>query len=181
MRRAGTPAMRVEPMRIEDLDEVLGIERVSFPTPWSRHAFLHELRENRVANLWVARAAERGDEGGSAPGHPPSGTVAGYLCCWVIVDEVHVTNLAVHPACRRRGVAGRLLGTVLEYYRRIGATRAGLEVRAGNVEARRLYETFGFRQVGLRKGYYFDTGEDALLLEVALAQPLVPVRNSRAG
>jgi ribosomal-protein-alanine N-acetyltransferase len=164
--------MRVERMRVEDLDEVLGIERASFPTPWSRHAFLHELRENRVANLWVARAAEGGDEGGS---------VAGYLCCWVIVDEVHVTNLAVHPAYRRRGVAGRLLGTVLEYYRRIGATRAGLEVRAGNVEARRLYETFGFRQVGLRKGYYFDTGEDALLLEVALAQPPIPVRNSRAG
>ena len=150
--------LRVEPMRAEDVDAVVAIERASFTNPWSRHAFMYELRENRVASLWVARAPD--PTGGSA--------VVAYLCLWLIVDEVHVTNIAVHPAHRHRGIARHLLGTLLEYCRRKGATRVTLEVRPSNHTARRLYEGFGFREVGLRKGYYFDTGEDALLMEARL-------------
>lgn len=167
--------LSVEPMRVEDVDEVLAIERASFTNPWSRHAFVYELRENRVASLWVARAAE-------ATG---SSTVVGYLCLWLIADEVHVTNIAVHPAHRNQGIGRQLLGTLLEHCRQRGATRAALEVRPSNHEARRLYETFGFRQIGLRKGYYFDTGEDALLLEARLHAAVGPVEgttgNPRAG
>ncbi len=155
------PGIRVDPMRPEDLDEVLAIERASFPHPWSRHAFAYELRENRVARLWVGRASE-------APDIPPDAPVVGYLCLWVIADEVHVTNFAVHPDLRGRGIGRELLGTLLELYRQQGAARAALEVRLSNHRARRLYEAFGFREVGLRKGYYFDTGEDALLMEARL-------------
>jgi ribosomal-protein-alanine N-acetyltransferase len=157
------PDLEIEPMRVEDLDAVLAIERASFTNPWSRQAFLYELRDNRVARLWVART--------SAGGRPTA--VTGYLCLWFIADEVHVTNFAVHPEARQRGIGRQLLATLLEHYRRHGATRAALEVRVGNEAARRLYQELGFREVGLRKGYYFDTGEDALVMEAGpLGQPL---------
>jgi len=155
------PDIRIDPMRLRDLDEVLVIERASFPHPWSRHAFAYELTENRVARLWVARAADDA-------GVPADAPIAGYLCLWLIADEVHVTNVAVHPDRRAQGVARHLLGTLLELYRQQGATRAALEVRPTNERALRLYEGLGFRRVGLRKGYYFDPGEDALLMEARL-------------
>src|SRR5262245_33021207 len=145
-------------MRAADLEVVLHIERASFHTPWSRQAFLHELERNRVAELWIARA-------GRSAG---AGTVVGYLCLWAIADEVHVTNLAVDPAWRGEGIARFLLGTLLVRHRTAGARRAFLEVRPANVEARRLYEGLGFHEVGRRRGYYVDTGEDALLLEARL-------------
>jgi ribosomal-protein-alanine N-acetyltransferase len=146
-------------MRAADLDVVLHIEQASFPSPWSRQAFLHELERNRVAGLWVARARRSGDGDGVA-------AVVGYLCLWAVADEVHVTNLAVDP--RGEGIGRLLLGTLLVHHRAAGARRAFLEVRPGNVGARRLYEGLGFREVGRRPGYYVDTGEDALLLEARL-------------
>ena len=160
MSDGSVPDIRVEPMRAADLDAVLEIERASFRTPWSREAFLHELERNRVAGCWVARGARAGD--GAA------GSVVGYLCLWSIADEVHVTNLAVHPARRGEGVGRLLLGTLLVRHRRLGARCAFLEVRPANAEARRLYAGLGFREVGRRRGYYIDTGEDALLLEAQL-------------
>ena len=155
------PDIRVEPMRAADLDAVLHIERASFQTPWSRQAFLHELERNRVAGLWVARARRSSHESETS-------SVVGYLCLWAVADEVHVTNLAVDPEWRGEGIGRLLLGTLLAHHRAAGARRAFLEVRPGNVEARRLYEGLGFREVGRRRGYYVDTGEDALLLEASL-------------
>ena len=155
-------SLSVEPMVLADLDSVLAIERASFPTPWSRGAFVYELRQNRVARCWVARA---------------SGEVVGYLCLWEVASEIHITNLAVHPAWRCRGVARTLLGAILEDARRRRLAVALLEVRPTNQEARALYESFGFRMVGRRKGYYPDTGEDALVMETDLAR--VPVGNER--
>lgn len=148
--------LAIEPLTPYDLDEVLVIERASFPNPWSRRAFLHELRENPVARSWVARP-ENGEG------------VVGYLCLWFIVDEVHITNLAVHPAHRHQGVARALIAAILGRCRADGATRAILEVRPSNEEARQLYESFGFRTIGRRKGYYFDSGEDALVMEMSLS------------
>ena len=86
-------------MRPEDLDEVLAIERASFSMPWSRGAFLYEMQQNRVARCWVMHE---------------DGRVLGYLCLWEIADEVHITNIAVHPDARRRGIARRLLAGALE-------------------------------------------------------------------
>jgi len=150
------PSWSVEPLTPEDLDEVLAIERASFPTPWSRGAFLYELKQNPVARCWVARGS------GSAP------RVLGYLCLWEIRPEIHITNLAVHRLWRRQGIARFLLGTILEDARRRQLTAAFLEVRPTNIEARSLYEDLGFQVVGRRRGYYVDTGEDALLMRTDL-------------
>lgn len=147
------PPASVEPMRLEDLDEVLAIERASFSMPWSREAFVHELSRNRAARCSVIRLDHR---------------LVGYLCLWEVADELHITNLAIHPAYRRRGLARHLLGGVLADARARGLRLVGLEVRPSNVEARALYESLGFKVVGRRRGYYYDTGEDALVMEAAL-------------
>jgi ribosomal-protein-alanine N-acetyltransferase len=136
-----------------DLDDVVVIERLSFTTPWSRGAFLYELKDNSVASCWVAR-----------PDDPSLPRVIGYLCVWEIGPEIHITNLAVHPTYREQGVARRLLAERLEASHHRGAKAAILEVRPTNREALALYECFGFRVIGRRKGYYFDTGEDALVM-----------------
>ena len=156
------------PMSLDDLDEVLAIERVSFQTPWSRGAFRYELTQNRVARSLIVRAGRQ---------------LVGYLCLWEIGHEIHVTNLAVHPSFRRRGAARALLGRLLEDARASGVELAFLEVRPTNAEALTLYESFGFRVIGRRKGYYFDTGEDALVMETRLdAHTLGPTPgNQRAG
>src|SRR5262245_16353629 len=148
----------VELMRADDLDAVLAIERASFSMPWSRGAFLYEIHQNRVARCWVMR-----DES----------EVVGYLCLWEVADEVHITNIAVRPDRRRRGLARTLLGGILDEARQRQLRQVVLEVRPSNTEARTLYESFGFRVVGRRRGYYYDTGEDALVMEADLqaAQP----------
>jgi len=142
------------PMTLENLDEVLAIEEVSFRTPWSRAAFHYEIVQNRVARCIGARAGAR---------------LCGYLCLWEIGHEIHITNLAVHPEWRRRGIARGLLETALAEGRARGVILAFLEVRPGNVEALGLYESLGFRVIGQRKGYYVDTGEDALVMEARFA------------
>ena len=148
-------SLALDRMRPEDLEEVLAIERVSFTMPWSRGAFLYEIQQNRVARCWVARLDD--------------GQVVGYLCLWEVADEVHITNVAVHPDSRRKGVARSLLSSVLEDGRGRGFKVVVLEVRPSNRHALRLYESFGFRVVGRRHGYYYDTGEDALVMEIALS------------
>ena len=154
MREAPPADVTLEPMTLEDLDDVLVIERASFQTPWSRGAFRYELIQNRVARCSVARW---------------QGRLVGYLCLWEIGHEIHVTNLATHPDVRRHGVARSLLGSVLDDARGRAVTLAFLEVRPTNAEALGLYERFGFRVIGRRKGYYFDTGEDALVMEARLS------------
>ena len=152
-------SLSIEPMRPGDLDEVVAIERSSFGMPWSRGAFLYEIEQNRVARCWVLREDE---------------SIVAYLCLWEIGDELHITNVAVHPKLRRRGFARRLLGATLEDARTRHLRAVTLEVRPTNDEARTLYESFGFRVVGRRRGYYYDTGEDALIMETdlqAIRQP----------
>jgi [ribosomal protein S18]-alanine N-acetyltransferase len=145
--------LTVDRMRADDLDSVVAIERASFTMPWSRGAFLYEMEKNRVARCLVMR------DGAS---------VVAYLCLWEIGDELHVTNIAVDPAVRRKGIGRSLLQGVLDDARQRGLRLVALEVRPSNIEARALYESFGFRVVGRRRGYYYDTGEDALVMETAL-------------
>ena len=142
-------------MRPEDLDEVLSIERASFSMPWSRGAFLYEIQQNRVARCRVVREA---------------GDIVGYLCVWEIGDEIHITNVAVRPSHRRRGIARMLLGAVLAEAKVRDIRLVVLEVRPSNREAIALYESFGFRVTGRRRGYYYDTGEDALVMEAELVR-----------
>ena len=105
------------------------------------------------------------------------------LCFWEIGHEIHVTNLAVHPEWRRRGVARRLLATALAEGVVRGVILAFLEVRPSNTRALALYESLGFQVIGRRNGYYFDTGEDALVMEARLGDDAAPavVRNQSAG
>ena len=110
----------IERMRSADLEEVLAIERASFSMPWSRGAFLYELEQNRVARCYVVRE---------------DGRLIGYICLWEVADEVHVTNVAVHPDLRRRGVGRSLLSAVLDDARQRKLRLVVLEVRPSNVEA----------------------------------------------
>jgi ribosomal-protein-alanine N-acetyltransferase len=142
-------------MHAADLPDVLVIERGSFSMPWSRGAFLYEIEQNQVARCWVGRE---------------DGRIVGYICLWEVADELHVTNVAVHPDLRRRGIARALLESVFARARAGGIRMVMLEVRPSNAEALALYESFGFRVVGRRRGYYYDTGEDALVME-ALVSP----------
>jgi ribosomal-protein-alanine N-acetyltransferase len=155
------------PMTLDDLDDVLAIEKASFHTPWSRGAFRYELTQNRVARSIVIRCGRE---------------LMGYLCLWEIGHEIHITNLAVHPRFRRRGAARALLAFILDDAQQKRVELVFLEVRPTNVEARTLYESLGFRVIGRRKGYYFDTGEDALVMEARLSgEPSEPVAPRRPG
>ena len=155
-------------MAVSDLDQVLDIERASFPTPWTRAAFCYEIEQNKVARCTVLRG-RRG--------------IVGYLCLWEIGHEIHITNLAVHPEWRRRGVARQLLGAALAEGVARGVTLAFLEVRPSNTRALALYESLGFQVIGRRNGYYFDTGEDALVMEARLGGDAAPAvaGNQSAG
>jgi [ribosomal protein S18]-alanine N-acetyltransferase len=154
-------------MRPGDLDEVLGIERASFTMPWSRGAFLYEIEQNRVARCLVVREAD---------------VIVGYLCLWEIADEIHVTNIAIHPSHRRRGIARELLAGLIADAHARDVRMIVLEVRPSNQQAIKLYESFNFRVTGRRRGYYYDTGEDALVMEKRLAAaPSAAGGNQRAG
>jgi ribosomal-protein-alanine N-acetyltransferase len=146
--------LSIDHMQAGDLDEVVAIERASFTMPWSRGAFLYEIEQNKVARCLVVRA---------------DGRLVGYLCLWEVADELHITNIAVHPQARRRGIGRQMLAEVLADARRRGLRLVALEVRPSNAEARALYDSFGFRVVGRRRGYYYDTGEDALVMEAVLS------------
>ncbi len=152
--------MKTRPMREDDLDEVLEIERRSFPLPWSRENFLREMREVGSSRLLVAT---QGEGCVRAPASS-RGKVAGYACWWAVADECHITNFAVAPACRRRGVGAILLRRILEDAREDGIVRATLEVRVSNAAAILLYEKCGFTAAAMRPRYYPDNREDALVM-----------------
>lgn len=147
------PELTATPMAAADLDQVLAIERVSFVTPWTRAAFCYEIEQNKVARCTTMRSA---------------GRIVGYLCLWEIGHEIHITNLAVHPELRRQGIGRRLLALAMAEGAARGVTLAFLEVRPTNAQALKLYESLGFQVIGRRTGYYFDTGEDALVMEARL-------------
>jgi [ribosomal protein S18]-alanine N-acetyltransferase len=139
----------IDAMRLEDLDEVQRIEEASFSTPWPPNAYRSELMTNRLATYLVARAG---------------GRIVAYGGMWLMVDEAHITTFAVHPGWRRQRIGERLLLAFLDLAKERHAREATLEVRLSNLAARRLYEKFGFRPVGLRARYYSDNNEDALIM-----------------
>ncbi len=132
------------------LDDIVEIERASFSTPWTADMFRWELRNSDVSATYVLRV--------------PGGRVAAFCCIWVILDELHVNNVAVRPEFRRRGFAAALLEHVMAEAVRRGATRATLEVRRSNLAALRLYDRLGFTVRGVRPRYYANPVEDALIL-----------------
>jgi ribosomal-protein-alanine N-acetyltransferase len=143
----------IEPMKKEDIDQVLAIEAASFSQPWSRNLFLSEFRSPLVSTLLVARVSD-----------PSLRRIAGYIVFWNVEDEMHILNLAVAAAWRRQGIAKRLVLSGLNMAYRKGAQRAFLEVRASNFPAQKLYSSLGFTGSFLRRDYYDDPVEDAVIM-----------------
>lgn len=133
-----------------DLDAICAIERVSFPTPWSRALLAGELHQPDTTYLVAVIEGE----------------VVGFVGMWHVLDEAHICTLAVAPKWRRRGLGELLVLAALERAVARGATAVHLEYRARNRPAARLYNKLGFELVGVRKGYYSDTGEDAILARI---------------
>jgi len=130
------------------LADILKIERVSFPSPWGREAFEHEMR-NPLSRFWGILS----DEG-----------LVAYICFWVAAGEIHLMNIAVDPKMRKRGLGRHLMDKLFETGADEGVHKIWLEVRPSNEAARALYSKMGFTEVGRRQRYYTDTGEDAIVM-----------------
>jgi len=141
--------VEIADMTLSDVDAVQAVEQASFPVPWPANAFRHELTQNRNARYVVARSGER---------------IVGYGGLWLMVDEAHITTFAVHPDNRRQRIGERLLQRLFEVAAAMSAEWLTLEVRASNLGAQRLYEKYGFRRAGVRRRYYSDNNEDALIM-----------------
>lgn len=180
----------VDSMRVEDIPQVLDIERESFSMAWSAAAYKREIRWNKLARYVVAREVEMGIK---AP-QPPAGRgdgwrlgrwvsslqrwfagggtvpaiqncrILGYAGMWLMVDEAHLITIAVGSPYRRKGIGERLLIAIIDGAVELGARMVTLEVRVSNSGAQTLYEKYGFQKVGIRPHYYSDDNEDALLM-----------------
>lgn len=144
----------VRRMNLEDLEQVVAIDQSSFSLPWPAHSYRYELLENPVSRQWVAEA--------QIDGETPK--VIGMIVVWLIMDEVHIATIAIHPDYRGRGIGRQMLFTALRECTAQGAASATLEVREHNHLAIDLYRKLGFVVVGHRKRYYMDTNEDAVLM-----------------
>ncbi|TDL31212.1 ribosomal-protein-alanine N-acetyltransferase [Jeotgalibacillus sp. S-D1] len=140
-------------MTIQDIDQVLMVEEQSFTIPWRREAFENELMVNQFAKYLLL---EKDNE------------VIGYCGLWLIMDEAHVTNIAIVPGQRGQKLGLTLMQKVLKLAKEAGAKTVTLEVRVSNDIARSLYRKLGFLEGGIRKNYYSDNGEDALVMWVNL-------------
>jgi len=175
----------VEPMKLQDIKEVMEIERTSFPSPWSAGAYRYELQKNTLSHYFVARPRACQGKGEEQPvdslAHPPRASIplnlisrirrrrvspapiVGYGGFWLMAGEAHISTIAVRPELRRRGIGELLLVTMLDRATELGAEVATLEVRVSNIAAQSLYRKYGFRRVGLRPRYYRNN-EDALIM-----------------
>jgi ribosomal-protein-alanine N-acetyltransferase len=181
--------IQIAPMRLEDIQRVVEIDQLSFPLPWSSATYRYELAQNLNSHFFVALADGNGGPA-SGPGagsagplgwlnpanwfRPPPAPldperpVIGYAGFWFVLDEAHISTIAVHPDWRGRHVGERLLVAMLERALDLNAVTATLEVRVTNERAQNLYRKYAFDVVGRRKRYYRDNGEDALLMTAEL-------------
>ena len=142
----------IRKMTLDDIEHVIAIDRVSFSLPWPERSFRFELTDNPASRCWVAEV---------------DGKIVGMIVVWLIVDEVHVATIATHPDFRRQGIAKNLLSHALQHLSTEGAQSSFLEVRASNLAAQELYRKFGFEESGVRRRYYRDNDEDALLMTLS--------------
>jgi ribosomal-protein-alanine N-acetyltransferase len=136
-------------MALEHLNQVLEIEEASFPAPWSYYAFAYEILQNNLAHYIVVMSGQE---------------VVGYSGMWLVLDEAHITNVAVHPDYRQKSIGKSLMLEMMRLAVLNGSTKMTLEVRPTNTAARRLYEQLGFVEKGRRKRYYTDNNEDAIIM-----------------
>ncbi|MGB4504349.1 MAG: ribosomal protein S18-alanine N-acetyltransferase [Syntrophaceticus sp.] len=143
-----TGAVTIRLMEKRDIEQVLLIEQCSFPAPWAVEAYLSELN-NKFARYFVLVEQER---------------VIGYAGMWLFAGESHITTIAVHPDYRSRGYGRLLMMTLIEYSKEHGVDTMILEVRVSNSTAIKLYTSLGFKRIGIRRNYYLETHEDAIVM-----------------
>jgi ribosomal-protein-alanine N-acetyltransferase len=143
-------------MRLDDIEEIHAMEMRIFPTPWALSSYRFEVEKNRASTPLLIETINVNGES----------QIAAYIVTWLLVDEMHIANIAVDSDFRRMGLARRMLRHVLTKAALDGVQTANLEVRAGNQAAQALYAKMGFELVGRRKHYYQDNGEDALLMSL---------------
>ncbi|MBV6402068.1 MAG: Ribosomal-protein-alanine acetyltransferase [Anaerolineales bacterium] len=141
--------MNIRRMTLDDLAQVVAIDKVSFSLPWPERSFRFEITDNPASRAWVAEE---------------NGKVVGAIVAWLLVDEAHIATIATHPDFRRRGIASKLLVHTLQSMMNEGALTSVLEVRESNSAAQEMYRKFGFEESGRRPRYYRDNNEDAILM-----------------
>ncbi len=139
----------IRTMTVEDVTAVVELDQKSFSLPWPERSFRYELTDNPASRCWVAEV---------------DGKLLGMIVVWLIVEEAHVATLATHPDYRRRGIAKKLLMHALRELIKEGARSSFLEVRASNTAAQEMYRKFGYMESGVRRRYYRDNDEDAILM-----------------
>ena len=139
----------------EDIEAILEIEQVAFKSPWPREVFEMEFKNNRAYNIVCV---------------DNTGTLVGYCLSWLIYDEIHILKVAVNESCQNQGLGRSMIEDTLEYFIAKGANHAILEVRLDNVSAIALYEKLGFEEIRIRKNYYRETNEDALIMLLDLEE-----------
>lgn len=142
----------IEEMTARDIEQIMTIEKVSFPTPWSEHMFRKELKVAMSRNVIARMETEKGRE------------LVGYMNYWIYAGESHLNNIAVRKDCRRKGIASKLMAEMIRKSLEEGARCGTLEVRRSNTAAIALYERCGYSVKGMRPNYYDDTKEDGLIL-----------------
>ncbi|MGB3550563.1 MAG: ribosomal protein S18-alanine N-acetyltransferase [Candidatus Binatus sp.] len=155
-------AIHIRDATDRDLPGIIEIERLAFPAPWTMASFQRELTLP-FSRIMVAIPAASDEHG-----RDDNGKIAGFLCRWLIADECHVLNIAVHPESRRLGIGTVLLTEAIAEARSMGASVVTLEVRRSNLPARQLYRKFDFEERRLRRHYY-GPGEDAIIMELQLS------------
>ncbi len=141
--------MNIRRMTLDDLAQVVAIDKVSFSLPWPERSFRFEITDNPASRAWVAEE---------------DGKIVGAIVAWLLVDEAHIATIATHPDFRRQGIASKLLVHTLQSMMNEGALTSVLEVRASNSAAQEMYRKFGFEESGRRPRYYRDNNEDAILM-----------------
>lgn len=139
----------IRKMIMNDLEQVVAIDQVSFSLPWPARSFQFELTDNPASRCWVVESDKK---------------IVAMIVSWLILDELHVATIATHPDFRRQGIGKKLLLYALQSAREEGVVRSFLEVRESNKIAFQMYKNFGFVEDGRRKEYYKDNGEDAILM-----------------
>jgi ribosomal-protein-alanine N-acetyltransferase len=134
---------------IEHIDDIMIVENLCFKIPWPRGALVEEITRNQLAIYHSAKVDTR---------------IVGYAGMWNVRGEGHITNIAVHPEYRKCGIGSKLLESLIDTAKKIKIKSMTLEVRKSNLAAQRLYKKYGFQTYGLRKSYYIDDGEDALIM-----------------
>jgi ribosomal-protein-alanine N-acetyltransferase len=144
--------VRIEEMTVQDMEQIMAIEKVSFPTPWSENMFRKELKVSMSRNFVARIKSEKGKE------------LIGYMNYWIYAGESHLNNIAVRRDYRRKGIASKLMTEMIRKSLKEGAALGTLEVRRTNGAAIRLYERYGYILKGVRPNYYDDTKEDGLIM-----------------